>query len=386
MNGVVVSIDTFKEEMEKRGHQYFIFAPRTKKYIDKEKNIFRLPSIALPKQNYYPIALTPFAPWVDETVKNLNLDIIHCQHLFSMGSLGLKIGRKQHIPVVYTYHTLIAEYNNYFPFFDKVIKNFIISRSKNFCNECDQIITPSEAMKLVLYKYGVRKPIEVIPTGIKTENFKKINSHLFKAKHNISENEKLLLYVGRLAEEKNLKFLFKAFKKVREKHQTRLIIVGGGPQENEYKKLCYDLKINEYVLFTGYLKKEETEQMFGIADMFVFPSITDTQGIVITEAMAAGTPPVAVAKMGPANIISPGKDGLLTDLTLEDFSGKIGYLLKNPSVLKKMSSNALKTAKKYSSENCATKMEKLYHNVLVRSMYANQTDKVYIRSNSETKI
>lgn len=386
MNGVVISIETFKKSLEKKGHEFFIFAPKTKKYIDQEKDIFRIPSFAWPGQNYYPIALPIFAPWVLEKAIELELDLIHCQHLFNMGGLGLSVGHKLQIPVVYTYHTLIAEYNQYFPLAESITKKYLIKKSKNFCNLCDQIVAPSQSMKKVLYRYGVRKPIEVIPTGIEPKKFKRYDSRLLKAKYDIADNEKLLLFVGRLAEEKNLSFLLKAFRLIRKKHHARLIIVGGGPQEAEYKKLCFDLGISEWVIFTGFLDKDETEKIFGSSDIFVFPSITDTQGIVITEAMAAGTPPVAVAKMGPKDIINTGKDGLLTDLTLDDFSGKIGYLLRNPEVLKKMSIEAKKTAIKYSNEVSANKMEKLYFQTQKRKNYGYQTSQLHSRPSTETDI
>lgn len=375
LNGVVISIETFRTELEKRGHEVFIFAPETKGFIDKDKkHIFRYPSFTWPGQKTYPLGLPFLATDITNKIKNLKLDIIHAQHLFTMGRLGMRVARNLDIPFVYTYHTLIAEYTHYVPFFSDISKKVIINMSRNFCNKCDQVITPSPSMAKILKKYGVTKQIEPIPTGIYID---KLKDHfpvsVIRAKWDIPENRKILLYLSRIAKEKNIDFLLKSFKmllnKRRKKHNLpdiHLLMVGGGPELAFYQELVKKMDIENYVTFTGMIKNDLAVRYYGAADVFVFPSITETQGIVVSEAMAAGTPVVAVNKMGPSDLVIDGEDGYLTDLNISEFAGKIEKLLDNEVLYKKMAKNARSDAKEFSSEACADKLEKLYNETIIR--------------------
>lgn len=373
MNGVVVSIETFRKEMEKLGHEYFIFAPGTEGYKDEDKkHIFRYPSFVSPVKKDYPIAVPFFTNSITKKIQNLNLDIIHAQHLFTMGSLGLRTARKLGIPIVYTYHTLITEYAHYVPLPTFISKPLLINKSKNFCNACDQIITPSPSMARILKSYGVTKPITPIATGIDLESLSKPYPEKFiRAKWDIPENRKILLYISRVAKEKNLDFLFKAFKELLERRRKKydrpdvhLIVGGGGSELAFYQQMVKNLGINEYVTFTDMLPKEVANKYFGAAYMFVFPSITETQGIVISEAQAAGTPVVAIDKMGPSDLINDGKDGYLVGLNKNNFNDKIEKLLDNPALHREMSIKARENAKKYSAENCAKELLKIYEQTI----------------------
>lgn len=372
-NGVVVSIDTFRDSLVKMGHEVFIFAPRTKEYIDNDPlHIFRLPSFKWPGQGYYPIAI-PNSRHTLEIASRLSLDIIHCQHLSIAGQMGLDIGRKLGLPVVYTYHTLIAEYTHYVPVFHNFAKKYLISRSKKFCNQCDAVVTPSPAMRKKLLNYGVKIPISVIPTGIHPERYNREHRQEIIEKFQIPDNRKLLLFVGRLAQEKNITLLLQSFKVVQAKYPgVHLILVGNGPQEAEYRTWTQNNNLQQYITFTGFLPKEETEKIFGACDIFTFPSLTDTQGIVIVEAMAAGTPSVAADAMGPADIIRDGVDGFLSSPTVKEFSDKILTLLNKEDLWREMSKDAKNEAQDYSAQNTAKKMENLYVNLT--RVYHTQSD------------
>lgn len=365
LNGVVVSINTFVRELEKRGHKCFIFAPGNRKCTSFPANVYRFPAIAWPKD--YPLAFPFLAPLKSSKICDLNLDIIHTQHMFAMGRLGLKIGKQCNIPVVHTYHTLITEYAHYIPLVpNNVVKSIVERITRSYCNQCDQIVTPSVSMQKILRDYGVRTPIEAIPTGIYLDEFNHpFHKDVLRAKWHIPENQKVLLYLSRVAKEKNLDFLFDAIKKLRKKRDDfHLLLVGGGPELEYYKKIVDKWELSAFVTFTGMQKKESANRFFGAADLFVFPSITETQGIVITEAMAAGIPAVAINKMGPSNIVRDGIDGFLTALNVDEFSDKIEKLLNDSSLREKMGKAARKNAENYSAENSATKMEKLYERTI----------------------
>lgn len=366
LNGVVVSIDTFKEELEKQGHKYFIFTSNTLGY--KEKNpgqVFRYPSLPWPKD--YPLAFPSLAPSQTAQIQKLKLDIIHTQHMFALGMLGLKIGRQLDIPIVHTYHTLISEYAHYVPLIpNSLVRRYIIKKTNSYCDSCDQIVTPSPSMKKILRSYGVKASIEAIPTGVKMENFSHpFHKETLKAKWHIPEGKKILLYVSRIAREKNLDFLFEAIKLfAKKRNDFHLLMVGGGPELKYYKDKVEEWELSSRVTLTGQQDKEKANRFFGAADIFVFPSVTETQGIVITEAMAAGTPAVAVNVMGPSDIIQDGIDGYLVPLKVNEFSCRIEKLLDDEELRKKFGKKARENAEKFSARNCALKMEKLYEKTI----------------------
>ena len=373
LNGVVISIETFRQELERRGHKFFIFAPQNKECKDIENFVYRYPSFLWPGQEHYPIAWPTLSS--SETlkwVKKLNLDLIHTQHIFSMGKLGLKVGKKAAIPVVHTYHTLIAEYTHYVPLFSGISRGVVIGMSRRYCNACNQIVTPSPSMKQVLISYGVTTPIEPIPTGVDLNKFKNpFNQEVLKAQWHIPEGQKILLYVSRIAREKNLDFLFSAIRQLAKKrHDFHLLMVGGGPELGYYRNKVDQWGLDSHITFTDMQPKEQAERFFGAADIFVFSSITETQGIVITESMAAGVPAVAVGIMGPSDLIKDGVDGFLTLLNTNDFCAKIEKLLDDEELRKQMGQKGRENAKRFSTQNCALRMEELYEKTLRDNRHA----------------
>lgn len=364
LNGVVVSVNTFRQELEKRGHKFFIFTPANYKFRDTSINVFRYPALPWPKD--YPLAFPYLAPFKLANIQDLKLDIIHSQHIFTMGRLGLKMGRRLDIPVVHTYHTLITEYAHYVPFIPKKLtQSTIIYLSRRYCNACDQIVTPSSPMKKILRDYGVKTAIEVIPTGVYLENLDNpFHKEVLKTQWQIPEDKKILLYVSRVAKEKNLDFLFQVIKDLAQKRNDfHLLVVGSGPEFKHYQSLVHHMQLDSFVTFTGKQEKEKANRFFGAADIFVFPSVTETQGIVITEAMAAGIPAVAINKMGPTDLIQDSVDGFLTPLKVEDFCDKVEILLDNDTLRKKFARAAKENAQKFSARASADKMEKLYEKV-----------------------
>lgn len=363
-NGVVISIDTFAKALSAKGHEIFIITPYNPHLEEKEEpNIIRIPSWGLHKD--YPIGATFIAFRQGHQIKHLNLDCFHFQHPFTISNWGLKLARQLKIPTLYTYHTLITEYTHYFPGPTKWKEKIAVNVSRDFCNKIFQVITPSEPMKKVLISYGVKRPIEVIPTGIKVADFCSPFSReeLYKT-WKIAPEGKLLLYVARIAKEKNLDFLFESIKTLSDKRKDfQLLMVGGGPQLDYYKNKVRSLGLSEIVTFAGMQKKPGVNRFFGAADIFVFPSITETQGIVITEAMAAGIPAVAINQMGPSDIIQNNIDGFLTDLNQAHFVDKINYLLDHKDIRIKMGRQAKINAQKFSDTASADHMEKLYERI-----------------------
>lgn len=375
LNGVSVSVETFKNALEEKGHEVFIFAPDHPEAED-QKNVYRFPSISDPKGRLYPILI----PSVDiEKIylpENVicDLDIIHTQHMFTAGRLARYVARKYDKPLIYTYHTLLAEYTHYLGFLSGLARVYLQNMSKRFCNSCDQIITPSNPMRKILLKYGVKKPISVVMTGIDPKAYKHVSesaSKQLREKYNIDSDDKILLYLSRIAKEKNLDFLLKAFVKIKKAYpKCHLLMVGGGPEEKWVKDRIQQLRIQNSVTMTGMLPKEDANNAFGMADIFTFPSITETQGIVVAEAMASGTPPVAVGKMGPTDLIHDGEDGFLTKLNVKDFAEKTIKLLEDDNLREQFAKEGLARIEEFSTETSVKKLLDIYEKVVENKQQA----------------
>jgi len=289
----------------------------------------------------------------------LKLDIIHTQHIFLMGGLGQKIAKQLNIPTVHTYHTMMTEYTHYVPLkiLQKSLRRLIIWRSRQFCNHTNRVIVPSSPIQEVLQQYGVKTKIEILPTGIKLKNFRKLTLKERRTifhKYHIPFEKQILLFVGRLAQEKNLDFLIEAFSEILKKNsKVFLVLVGSGPYEKILKSKIKNLRLQNNVALTGFLAKEEANKFFGAADLFVFPSTTETQGIVLAESLASSTPVVAINQLGPKDIVKNGKDGFLVPLQKEAFIEKILYLLNNHQVRQKFAHCARESAKQFDIKLCA---------------------------------
>lgn len=371
MNGVAVSVESFKKGLEAKGHEVFVFAPDNKK-AGTEHGVYRFPSIEDKKGRLYPIfipSLTLEDSYLPEDIIS-SLDIIHSQHMFTAGRLARHAAKKFNKPLVYTYHTLIAEYAHYGGILSPVVKVYLRNMSKRFCNTCDQIITPSNPMKKILRTYGVTRQIDVIMTGIEPKAYKRVNeseNQQLREKYKIDSKAKICLYISRIAKEKNLDFLFQAFVQIQKEYpDCHLLMVGGGPEEEWAKQRTQDLGLGSRITFTGMLPKEEANKLFGFGDIFTFPSVTETQGIVIAEAMASGTPPVAVGEMGPLDLIHNGKDGYLTKLSIPDFVEKTVKLLNDDKARAIFATEGLSRVEEFSNETSVSKLLSLYERVLSR--------------------
>jgi len=363
INGVVTSMETFKKELTKKGHQVFIFAPQHPKAL-KQPDVFRLPATYLPSYPDYPLTW----PRLDHLIplaQKLKLEIIHTQHIFLMGGLGQQLARQLHLPTLHTYHTMMTEYTHYLPkIFRFLAKKAIIFRSRQFCNRTDLVIVPSTPIVEVLRGYGVKKPIEVLPTGIELKQFRKLDEqtrYLFLKKYHLPPEKKILLFVGRLAEEKNLLFLLECFQKItKQSKDAHLVLVGSGPLEPIIRKEIERLGLVKKVILTGFLPKPETNKFFGTATLFLFPSTTETQGIVLVESLASGTPAIAVDALGPKDIILDHRDGFLVPLNQKIFVEKTLLLLKDEKMRRRFEENAQQDARRFAIGKITDRLIQIY--------------------------
>jgi len=362
-SGVVRSIETFSEGLTSAGHEVYIFAPN---YDDcrKEAKVFRFSSIKSPTNRDFCMAL-PFALDFRATIEKLDLDLIHVHSPFMLGRLGAKYAKKLGVPLVFTFHTLYEQYVHYVPFGGALTKEIAQQISRKFSNRCDRVIVPTKVVGEYLQEIGVTTPISVIPTGIKVARFARGDAGWLERRFGLPGGEKILVFVGRLGQEKNIDFLLESFSRVnREIPDARLVLVGTGPEEKELREKAEEQGIAGQVTFTGLISPKEMAHCYAGSDIFVFPSVTETQGIVIAEAKAAGLPVVAIDAFGASEMVEDGVDGFLTELDQGQFSRKILSLLEDAEKYKKMSVAAKKNAKKLSAEVCVEKLVRCYEQVL----------------------
>lgn len=358
-SGVVRSVETFTAELNKMGHEVFIFAPN---YPDceEEKGVYRFFSIPAPTNKEFTLAL-PFSLSLSTKIKELKLDVIHIHSPFLLGRLGARWARRLGIPLVFTYHTLYDKYLHYVPLGQNITKGITQRMTVDFCNQCDRIIVPTGVIKNLLLEKGVNTTIEVVPTGINTDDFRNADPKWLRAKYNISPNTKILLFVGRLGQEKNIPFILDSFQQIVQSNpDTVLVLVGSGSEEENLATKVTQLHLTDKVIFTGRLSKEDTIKSYAGADVFVFASVTETQGLVIAEAKAAGLPVVAVDAFGVSEMVKHSEDGYLLPLDLEQYTDCIKRVLDNDQHREFLSKKAIINAEELSSKNCTLKLTQVY--------------------------
>ncbi len=359
VSGVVRSIETSATELRKRGHEVYIFAPHYPGCQEQEDHVFRFPSFRSPTHPDFYIGVP--VPWfAEKLLKKVELDIIHVHSPFLLGRLGAFFAKKLKKPLVFTYHTLYDQYVHYVPFAQGLARRLTIRLAREFCNRCDLVITPTSVVKKLLKSYGVRSPVAVIPTGINLEQFRDGEPSFLRKKFSIPQGEKVLLFVGRLGKEKNLSSLFRTFRQVLDYFpNTTLVLVGRGPEKEALEQLASELGIRPKVIFTGLLPPEDVVNAYRSADVFVFPSLTETQGLVVAEAMAAGLPVVARAAFGTLAMVKNGVTGYLCQDEGE-FTEKLISLLKNPQKIKEMGEQAREQVEEISLERMVQRLEDVY--------------------------
>lgn len=364
--GVSGSIESFRKEFEKKDHQVFIFAPNWKGYEDKNPNVFRFPSFDLKYKINFPLSFFSSRK-MDKIISPLYLDIIHSQHPNLLGKLGMTWARRKNIPLVFTWHTLYDKYLNYIPFIpSKLFGRFIINQAVKYANQSDAVVAPTDSIIGQLWEWGVKKDIFPIATGVAEEDFSNPNREKIRERHNIKDDEILLILISRLAEEKNIRFIFDSITGIlKSQPKVRFLLGGEGYLLPKFKEFVLKNKIESKVIFPGMISKEELKDYLSAGDIFVHASRSETQGMILTEAMYSGLPVVAVSATGANSLISDGINGFLIAEKEKDFSEAVEKLIKNSELRKKMSEESKRIAKeKFIARICAEKMLELYKNLI----------------------
>lgn len=364
-SGVVRSLDLFMREYTDRGHEVYIFGPAYPLAQQrKEEHVFRFASIPAPTMPEFAIPI-PLSAQLGSTIRRIGLEIVHVHSPFLLGRLGAAAARQYDLPLVFTFHTLYEHYAHYLPVARQAIRLLAQGVARDFCNRCDLVVAPSRPVESYLERIGVKVRVAVIPTGNDLEEFKDADPGWLRENYRIDPDAKVLLFVGRLGKEKNIVFLLHSFKLARQVFPgLELVIVGDGPQKGQLYDLCRSLGVDCRVTFTGLLPRRRLIHCYAGADLFVFPSVTETQGLVIGEAKSAGLPVVAINASGAAAMVAHGEDGLLTEGSPERFADGILRLLHDCSLHEEMKRRARLNAAALSSASSAEKMLDCYAELL----------------------
>jgi len=358
-------VESLRQNLEKLGSEVFIVAPEFPHYQDKENNILRVPSYFLPNRPESPIA-KPIASKFYKTVENYELDIIHSFTVYTIGTFGLNCSKKFHKPIVFTFDTLYTEHTkNFRPLYKPFAKMWYQKQLISMANSCQLTLVPTPSTRSLAEEFGVITPIEILPSGVSVNDYTSITPAALRAKFSIPEGQSVLLYVGRLDEESNVRFLLRAFHEIYlRRENTHLLIIGRGAQEDLFQKIASKQPFGDNVTFAGFMPKGELNKIYGACDIFVFPSTTATQAIAIIEAMAAGIPVVAINRLAPSNIIRDDEDGYLTPLNEKVFADKILYLLENDKIRNNFGRVARAHAAKFSGDHSAKRLNDIYKKLL----------------------
>ncbi len=346
-NGVVTSLLNFGPELVKRGHEVFVFCPETNVKEYGGMVVHSYPSVSFRPYPEFKIAVPRGS---DRLPK---LDIVHTHSPFSLGVFGLRAAKKQCVPRVSTFHTILPEYVRYLSRLGKgVLGRITWWYCGRYYNRCHKIIAPSNALKRILLQHDIKKPIAVVPTGIDLDFFKPIEKKKAREKLGIGD-ERVFLTLGRLGFEKNIDAVLHAFKDV----DAKLIIAGRGPAERKLKNLRRKLGLQKKISFKGYVPEKLKPIYYSAADAFVIASTSETQAIVVAEAMACGTPVIGSNSLAIPEIVRNGRNGYLFE---PGDVKELSQTLQNFKSSEKMKNAAVKSAERFSTQKCTDKLEKLY--------------------------
>ncbi|MBN2546050.1 MAG: glycosyltransferase [Spirochaetes bacterium] len=367
-NGVVTSVMQLKEGLESKGHNVIVIAPEVPNYIDKDKNIYRLPSVKLGLGTEQRFAFYHQGP-INRFLKKKNIDIVHSHTEFSIGQCGKKAAKKLKIPIIHTTHTMWEDYTHYI--FNGKLLTKSMSRKIliNLLKNINCIIAPSIKAKKYYQQLLPNTPIQIIHNGIDQQNFiptpvKKSEINQLRKEFDLKKNDKILIFVGRIGKEKRVNELFDAVVPVIKKTQnTKMIFVGEGPILKDLIKKKTELHLNKDIIFTGFVNWELIYRLYYISNIFITTSLSEVHPMTMIEACICKLPIIARRDDSYLDLVQNGKNGYLVDSDSE-LTDRIIELLNNCKKLEEFSENSYYISQSFKAESHVNKVENLYKKVI----------------------
>lgn len=380
VGGVERSVEIFTNEYRKRGHRVMIVAPTFRNMPKREKDVIRVPAIQNFNETDFSVQL-PIPGILSEHLREFQPDIVHSHHPYLIGDSALRVAAKYKAPLIFTFHTLYERYTHYVPGDSSALKRFVIALSVGYANLCDHVFAPSQSIADLLRQRGVETPIDIVPTGIYVEEFAKGDGMGFRRSMRIPHDVFVVGFVSRIAPEKNIKFLAQAvalFLK-REKN-AHFLVIGKGPSENEIKDFFRQNKLEHRFHHSGVLENRELVNAYHAMDVFAFSSQTETQGLVLAEAMAAGIPVVALDAPGVREVLNDRVNGrLLFSENKEEFASALQWVSSLSTQEREDLKNAAREiAQSFSIDRCAEHALSIYKAVIDKGYtYRNTEDSTW---------
>lgn len=358
VGGVARSVSTFAEEYRKRKHGVLVIAPEFEGRPLPPRAaaiVERVPAIQNFNGSDFSVKL-PLLAGLTPRLDAFPADIVHAHHPFLLGDTALRVAASKNVPVVFTHHTRYEDYTHYVPFDSPALKEVAINISTHFANLCDAVIAPSESIARLIRRRGVEVPIRVVPTGIDVAAFASGDRARFRRKHRLPDDAFVVGHVGRLAPEKNLEYLAEAVAQfLHRAPDAHFLVVGAGPSEDKLKEICARHGVGDRLLLAGKKTGRALADAYNAMDVFAFASFSETQGMVLAEAMAAGLPVIALNASGVREVMRDGANGFMLEKSTpaRRFAAQLARLQRHPEMREAFSQEARRTAELFSRERCA---------------------------------
>ena len=369
IGGVARSVNFFAKDLRKLNHQVLVVAPTFPEAggdAGEENGVLRIPAVQNFNGSDFSVRIPlPFV--IAQGIDAFEPDVIHSHHPFLMGDAALRTARKNNLPLIFTHHTLYERYTHYVPLDSATLKQFVIDLSTRYANFCDRIIAPSRSIARMIRQRGVERPVVELPTGVDIDFFVRGRGDRFRKGHNIREETRVIGHLGRLAPEKNLAYLTEATSEyiLRDKDAC-FLVVGEGPSREDIRRIFRKKNLGRQLIMPGSQSGQDLSDAYNAMDLFVFSSKSETQGMVLLEAMAAGRPVIAPDASGVREVLKDGQNGRLlpADTSMQKFADAIEEFFQNSAITDRWRWRSLETAQNLSRQTCARKLESLYRAVL----------------------
>ena len=374
INGVSTSVAMLKNALEKKGHTVYVVTVNNSsiKYdYNEESHILKIPGVPIGLYDYRLSRIYPLK--VINIMKSWDLDVIHSHTELGIGILARIFAKQFNIPLVHTYHTIYEDYTHYVNhgYFEKPSKKIVEHLTKFYCDTtAKEIIVPTnKTYKLLKDKYKIEKNIHIVPTGIEVERFflENIDMKLLSSlKRKLKKKKKdyVIIFVGRLAKEKNVEFLLESQKKlVQENTNIKLIIVGDGPDKEKYEDIASNLDISDNVIFTGKIPWDEIQYYYHLSNFFVTASKTETQGLTVVEAMASSVVPLVINDEAFDGTVTNQINGLVFE-SQEEYCKDILLLIRDSNLKNRLSNQARIQSEHLSTSQFAENVLVVYERVI----------------------
>ena len=374
VGGVARSVSISAEDLREMGHNVLVVAPTFPDNYEspedandyEEGGVLRMPAIQNFNGSDFSVRI-PIPFYINERIDEFQPDIIHSHHPYLLGDSAMRAARKRGLPLIFTHHTLYEEYTHYVTSDSEAMKRFASVLSTEYANLCSRVVAPSGSIRSLIRERGVKTPVSVVPTGVDTAFFQSGDGSSFRRMNGIPEDVPVIGHLGRLAPEKNLSFLAESIVRVvRENRQIRFLVAGEGPSQKEIVHIFRREGVEKSLVMPGKLTGNSLADAYAAMDLFVFSSKSETQGMVLAEAMAAGVPVVALDASGVREVLKDGENGRLLDKDADEnmFASETLQILTNKEQMERWRSGAFETGSMFDRKQCAKDLHELYEAII----------------------